>query len=108
NTAYYMFHTVNHSQFWKCVRGILRAYAGCGCGNSGVTITVNNCLMGYVTYPITTPSVLNSYCYLRSCTFDHATTLLSGWTGTTVRATNSIFSSVSGWGWTLGGDHNGF
>jgi len=48
NNANFTFLTVNHSQFWKCNRGIYLAYGGCGCGNSGVTITVNNCLMGYV------------------------------------------------------------
>src|SRR5439155_25214376 len=47
--------TVNHAQFWKCARGIWLAYSGSGCGTCAATISVNNCLMGKVTYPLTLP-----------------------------------------------------
>jgi len=100
--------TVNHSQFWNCVRGVSLTFGGCGCGTCAASLTVNNCLMGKVTFPLTLPQVLHSTCSLINCTFDQATTLLSGWNSVSVNSTNCIFANITGWGWTPAGDHNGF
>jgi hypothetical protein len=104
--------TVNHSQFWKCTRGIYLTFSGgCGCVQP-MTLNMNNTLMTYVTYPITMPPAISTYANLINCTFDHATTLLTipSSAGTIVsRATNSIFANITGWGnYPPAGDYNAF
>jgi hypothetical protein len=98
---------VNHSQFWSCVRGINVSYNGCG--SCGVTVSINNCLMAKVNYPVTLPTVINGTCSLVNCTIDQAKLLLDGFNVPT-RMTNCVFANITNWGILAGsgGDHNGF
>jgi hypothetical protein len=90
--------TVNHSQFVNCLKGIELQSSGSGSGSSfgsGVTVTLNNCLMTKVGAPLSgTITGTTYYANVYHLTVDQGAPFASTASGTTfnIASLNSIFS----------------